>query len=231
MGGWVCHLQFLLVLTSAVILRSKSHRTHYHILLFQIWDSSNLEGQVVIFISPGTGWYWIPFSLPSTTCRAVLEVFKPASTRGWLLLSWCPCCITTWQQSRRKHCFQQFICCCAFTHCRGNLFVSWSLPSNRSTLYNRIVVPIVIFVDIYSELQYCFIWEVTLMQMGVSNQAPVGNWFCWPHLEWPGAALSIDMGGEGGWQINLFLILAYKSIMHLVLLHSLQLKLMLRYLL
>jgi hypothetical protein len=50
--GWVCRLQLLRVLASAVILRSKFHRTHFHILLSQIRDSPNLEGQVPVFISP-----------------------------------------------------------------------------------------------------------------------------------------------------------------------------------
>jgi hypothetical protein len=48
--GWVCRLQLLLVLASAVILRSKSRGTHDHILLSQIRDSPNLE--VLVFISP-----------------------------------------------------------------------------------------------------------------------------------------------------------------------------------
>jgi hypothetical protein len=52
MRGWVCHLQFLLVLASTVILRCQSCRTHDHILLSQIWDSPNLEGQVLVFICP-----------------------------------------------------------------------------------------------------------------------------------------------------------------------------------
>jgi hypothetical protein len=47
---WVCRLQLLLVLNSAVILGSKSHGIH--ILLSQIRDSPNLEGQVPVFISP-----------------------------------------------------------------------------------------------------------------------------------------------------------------------------------
>jgi hypothetical protein len=55
MRGHIWHLQLLLVLTSAVILGSESHRTHYHILLPEIWDSPNLEGQVAIFMHPGTG--------------------------------------------------------------------------------------------------------------------------------------------------------------------------------
>jgi hypothetical protein len=39
-------------LASAVILRSESRGTHDHILLSQIRDSPNLEGQVPVFISP-----------------------------------------------------------------------------------------------------------------------------------------------------------------------------------
>jgi hypothetical protein len=50
--GWVCYLQLLLSLASAVILRSESRRTRDHILLSQIRDSPNLEGEVPIFISP-----------------------------------------------------------------------------------------------------------------------------------------------------------------------------------
>jgi hypothetical protein len=50
--GWVCRLQLLLVLASVVILRSESHGTHDHILLSQIRDSPNLDGQATVFISP-----------------------------------------------------------------------------------------------------------------------------------------------------------------------------------
>jgi hypothetical protein len=52
MRGWVCRLQFLLGLASAVILRSDSRGTHDQILLSQIRDSPELEGQVTVFISP-----------------------------------------------------------------------------------------------------------------------------------------------------------------------------------
>jgi hypothetical protein len=52
MRGWVCRLQLLLALASAVILRSESHGTHDHILLSQIRDSPSLEGQVHVFLSP-----------------------------------------------------------------------------------------------------------------------------------------------------------------------------------
>jgi hypothetical protein len=41
-----------LVLASTVILRSEFRWTHNHILLFQIRNSPNLEGQIPVFISP-----------------------------------------------------------------------------------------------------------------------------------------------------------------------------------
>jgi hypothetical protein len=43
--GRVYSLQLLLDLANVVITGSKSHRIHDHILLSQIWDSSNLEDQ------------------------------------------------------------------------------------------------------------------------------------------------------------------------------------------
>jgi hypothetical protein len=51
-GGWICSLKLLLCLASAVIHRSESRGTNDHILLSQIRDSPNLEGQVPVFISP-----------------------------------------------------------------------------------------------------------------------------------------------------------------------------------
>jgi hypothetical protein len=50
--GWVCRLQLLLGLASAVILGSESHGTHNHVLLSQNRDSHNLESQVLVFVSP-----------------------------------------------------------------------------------------------------------------------------------------------------------------------------------
>jgi hypothetical protein len=44
MRGWVCHLQLLPILASAVILRSKSSGIHNHILLSQIRDSPQPGG-------------------------------------------------------------------------------------------------------------------------------------------------------------------------------------------
>jgi hypothetical protein len=85
--GWVCRFQLLLVVASVVILRSKYRGTHYYILLSQIRDSSNLEGQVTVFIFPRDRvarlypWHWVQLSSPPTTHRATVELFDPASTR------------------------------------------------------------------------------------------------------------------------------------------------------
>jgi hypothetical protein len=49
--GRVCRLQLMLAFASAVILGSESLGTHDHILLYQIWDSLNLEGHFPVFIS------------------------------------------------------------------------------------------------------------------------------------------------------------------------------------
>jgi hypothetical protein len=64
---WVCRLQLLLGLASAVILGSDSRGTHDHILLSQIRHSPNPEGQVPVFISPMNSVaqiyprHWVPF--------------------------------------------------------------------------------------------------------------------------------------------------------------------------
>jgi hypothetical protein len=93
---WVYHLQLLLALACAIILRCTSRGTHNYILLPQIWDSSNLEDQVPTFISLRNRVaqlyprHWVPISLPPTTRRAKVEVFKPTSTRGCFVASKCP---------------------------------------------------------------------------------------------------------------------------------------------
>jgi hypothetical protein len=50
--GRVCRLQLLLVLARAFIFGSESRGTRDKILMSQIRDSPNLEGQVPVFISP-----------------------------------------------------------------------------------------------------------------------------------------------------------------------------------
>jgi hypothetical protein len=84
----VWHLQLLLVLASEVILGSESRGTHDHILLSQIRESPSLEGRSPYLYLPGTVWpgytpgHRVPFSSPSTTRRATVEVFEPTSKRG-----------------------------------------------------------------------------------------------------------------------------------------------------
>jgi hypothetical protein len=66
--GWICSLQLLLAFSSAVILRSDSRGTRYHILLCQIRYSPTWRARSPYFYPPGTGWHsytprhWIPFS-------------------------------------------------------------------------------------------------------------------------------------------------------------------------
>jgi hypothetical protein len=85
--GWVCRLQSLLVLASAVTLRSESRGIYDHILLSQVRDSCNLEGHIPVFISPRNRVAQLypqapgSFSSPPTSRRATVEVFDPASTR------------------------------------------------------------------------------------------------------------------------------------------------------
>jgi hypothetical protein len=92
-GDGVYRLQLLLVLASAVILVSESRGTHDRNLLSQIRDSPNLVGQVPVFISPRnrvaqyTPRYWVPFSSPPTTRRAMVEVFQTAWTRAGCCLA------------------------------------------------------------------------------------------------------------------------------------------------
>jgi hypothetical protein len=88
--GWVSRLQLLLGLASAVILRSESRWTHDHILLSQIRDSLNLDGQVPVFISVRNRVARLyPQALGSisslpTTPTATVEVFDPAYTQDLL---------------------------------------------------------------------------------------------------------------------------------------------------
>jgi hypothetical protein len=88
-----CRLKLLLVVASAVILKSESRMIHDHILLSQIRDSPKLEGQVLLFISPRNRVAQLrvypqalgSFASPPTTRRAMVEVFEPASTRDLIL--------------------------------------------------------------------------------------------------------------------------------------------------
>jgi hypothetical protein len=76
----------LLDFASAVILESKSRETRDHILLSQIRDSLNLEGQIPVFIYPGNRvgrlFPQILSSLfvASYESQVPMEVFEPGST-------------------------------------------------------------------------------------------------------------------------------------------------------
>jgi hypothetical protein len=86
--GWVCRLQLLLVLASAVILRSIPTRltTIFYCLRFGTLPTWRARSRYLY--PPGTGWpsytprHLVPFPSPPTTCRATVGVFEPASTRG-----------------------------------------------------------------------------------------------------------------------------------------------------
>jgi hypothetical protein len=73
--GWVCSLQLLLALASAVILRSETRGTHDHILLSQVRDSPNLEGQVAQLYPQALG----SLLVPPTTRRATVWLTIPRS--------------------------------------------------------------------------------------------------------------------------------------------------------
>jgi hypothetical protein len=109
-----CRLQLLLVLASAVILRSESRGTHDHILLSQFRDSPNLVGQVPVFISPRdlvarlSPRHWVPFSSPPTTRRATVEVLDPVS-HGITILASVVLFITPFHGPGRKRRFQQYL--------------------------------------------------------------------------------------------------------------------------
>jgi hypothetical protein len=55
--------------------------------------------------------HWVPFLSPPMTCRAMMEMFEPASTRGCNQPAWCPRYIASGRPNR-KHCLQQFFYCC-----------------------------------------------------------------------------------------------------------------------
>jgi hypothetical protein len=78
--GWVCHLQLLLTLASAVILGSESEglMTIFYCLKFE--TPKTWRARSPYLYPPGTGWpsytprHWVPFSSPPTTRRATAEV-------------------------------------------------------------------------------------------------------------------------------------------------------------
>jgi hypothetical protein len=137
--GWVCRLQFLLVLDRAVILRS-SRGTHGS-LLSQIRDSPNLEGQVPVFMSPTNRVTWLcPQALGSLfvasyDSQGYGKSIRPRLHIGVTLLASIVLLITPLHEQSKKHSLQQNLYCCMRIRCRGNVFTE-PLPSNGSTRYN-----------------------------------------------------------------------------------------------
>jgi hypothetical protein len=86
---WVCGLQLMLVLASAVILRPESRGTRDHISLSQIRDSLPCRARSPYLYPPGTRWHgytlrhWVPFSSHPTTSRVTVEESDPASKRDF----------------------------------------------------------------------------------------------------------------------------------------------------
>jgi hypothetical protein len=136
--GWVCRLELLLGLTSAVILKSESSGTHDHILPSQIRDSPNLVGQVPVFISPRN-------RVAKLYTQALGSLFVASYDFNWLNSKFVPR-ITLRHGPHRKHCssvgvwffpwehvyFRSRYSVTAFAY----LLISRSLPSNVSTCYN-----------------------------------------------------------------------------------------------
>jgi hypothetical protein len=81
-SGRACSLQLLLYLASAVTLESEFRGTHEQILLSQIWDSLNLEGQAPVFISSRNRVAQL-WSTSSSSSRYIASDGQSAS------LSWC----------------------------------------------------------------------------------------------------------------------------------------------
>jgi hypothetical protein len=77
----------LLVLVSAVILRSETRGTHDHIYCLRFETSPTWRTRPSCLYPAGTWWpsytprHWVPFSSPPMTHRATVEVFDPAFTR------------------------------------------------------------------------------------------------------------------------------------------------------
>jgi hypothetical protein len=77
-------------------------------------------------------------ALTSLPAGSRLHPLSLLFTETFTILNFCFSCppYNIWTRTAQKHRFQAFLCCCAWTCCRGNLFASWSLPVNLSTRYN-----------------------------------------------------------------------------------------------
>jgi hypothetical protein len=116
--GWICNLliQFLLGLARAHFWAEVPQNSRpYFTVSFEIPPTWRARSPYLY--SPGTGWpiyttgYWVSFSSPLTTRRAMVEVFYPASTRTtrsrYVALA---------RTAKKKNIFHY----CVFFRCRGS---------------------------------------------------------------------------------------------------------------
>jgi hypothetical protein len=144
----VCRLQLQLVLASAVILVSESCGTYDRILLSQIRDSSNLEGQVPIFIFPRNrvaqlyaqtlGSLFVA-SYDSQGCGGGVRPRLHAGSWRLLLLS------TVFKENTASN--NVLNCCCRIC-CSGNMFKEL-LPRNGQC--KHVAIHITFYLEILKE--------------------------------------------------------------------------------
>jgi hypothetical protein len=122
------------IAASAVILRSKSRGTHGHILLSQIRDSPNLDGQVAVFISPKNR---VARLYPQALGSHFVASYDSVENMFIVVLQRFP-----WQHVclRRRYLVTPMYSCllriCGLAADVVSLFVSRSLPSNGYTRHN-----------------------------------------------------------------------------------------------
>jgi hypothetical protein len=100
-GGCVCHLKLLLVLASAVVLRSESRGTHGHIYCLRFETPPTWKASYPYLYPPGIWWpgytprHWVPFSSPPATHRATARrICEVLGAHMW--------CKPNWRRSKLK---------------------------------------------------------------------------------------------------------------------------------
>jgi hypothetical protein len=132
---WVRCLQLLLGLASAVVIGSESRGTQDHILLSQIRDSPNLEGQIPVFISLGNRVAQLCFQALGSLLVASYDSQSYDGgiwTRlhvGLVYTFPLALALAPRRKSHRKDSFQQFFYCCVLIRCCGQVSIT-PLPSN-----------------------------------------------------------------------------------------------------
>jgi hypothetical protein len=129
--GWVCRSQLLLVLASAVILKSESRGTHDHILLSQSRDSPNLDGQVTVFIFPRNR---VAQLYPQALGSFFVTFYDSQGYGGGIRPRLQILLITSLHGPSKKHRLQQYLNCCMSIRCHGNAFTE-PLPRNGSGIF------------------------------------------------------------------------------------------------